>query len=153
MSTFLNISTDTTLGGNSPSDLAVSSQKAIKTYVDAHSGGGGSTYTAGTGIDITNDVISVDGVQTSEVTLATVATTGAYSDLTGTPTVDQTYSASSTNAQSGVAVATALNSKQDTLVSGTNIKTVNNTSLLGSGNISVGVSMSYDSSTETLTFA
>ena len=30
--------------------------------------------------------------------------------------------------------------KQDTLVSGTNIKTVNNTSLLGSGDISVGVS-------------
>lgn len=28
-------------------------------------------------------------------------------------------------------------SKQDTLVSGTNIKTINNTSLLGSGNISV----------------
>ena len=30
--------------------------------------------------------------------------------------------------------------KQDTLVSGTNIKTINNTSLLGSGDISVGVS-------------
>jgi len=43
--------------------------------------------------------------------LATVATTGAYSDLSGTPTiptVDQTYSAVSTNAQSGVAVASAI---------------------------------------------
>lgn len=61
--------------------------------------------------------------------LATVATTGAYSDLSGTPslatvatsgsyadlsnkptipTVDQSYSASSTNAQSGVAVANAI---------------------------------------------
>lgn len=40
--------------------------------------------------------------------LATVATTGAYSDLSGTPTVDQTYSAASTNAQSGVAVASAI---------------------------------------------
>lgn len=29
--------------------------------------------------------------------------------------------------------------KQDTLVSGTNIKTINNTSLLGSGNINVGL--------------
>ena len=46
---------------------------------------GGSSYAAGTGIDITNNVISVDGVSTSEVTLATVATTGAYSDLTGKP--------------------------------------------------------------------
>ena len=33
---------------------------------------------------------------------------------------------------------TALNNKQDTLVSGTSIKTINNTSLLGSGNISIG---------------
>ena len=50
--------------------------------------------------------------------LATVATTGAYSDLSGTPTiptVDQTYDASSVNAQSGVAVASALSSKQDTI--------------------------------------
>lgn len=40
--------------------------------------------------------------------LATVATTGAYSDLTGTPTVDQTYSGTSANAQSGVAVKSAI---------------------------------------------
>jgi hypothetical protein len=32
---------------------------------------------------------------------------------------------------------TALNAKQDTLVSGTNIKTINSTSLLGSGNITI----------------
>ena len=35
MTKFLNISTDNTMGGNSPSDLTVSSQKAIKDYVDA----------------------------------------------------------------------------------------------------------------------
>lgn len=40
MTKFLNISTDNTLGGNSPSDVLVSSQKAIKEYVDAHGGGG-----------------------------------------------------------------------------------------------------------------
>lgn len=33
-STFLNLDTDTTLGGNSASDSVVSSQKAIKSYVD-----------------------------------------------------------------------------------------------------------------------
>ena len=33
--------------------------------------GGGSSYTAGDGIDITNDVISVDGVQTNELTIDT----------------------------------------------------------------------------------
>lgn len=69
--------------------------------------------------------------------LATVATTGAYSDLTGTPTiptatsdltndsgfitsadlptVDQTYDATSTNAQSGTAVAGAVVTKQDVI--------------------------------------
>ena len=43
--------------------------------------------------------------------LATVATTGSYSDLSNKPTiptVDQNYNAASTNAQSGVAVAQAL---------------------------------------------
>ena len=41
--------------------------------------------------------------------------------------------------------------KQDTLVSGTNIKTVNNQSLLGSGNVSfTPPTFTYDSSTETL---
>ena len=40
MTKFLNISTDTTLGGNAPSDELAVSQKAIKTYVDNHGGGG-----------------------------------------------------------------------------------------------------------------
>lgn len=35
------------------------------------------------------------------------------------------------------AIKTALNAKQDTLVSGTNIKTVNGNSLLGSGNVDI----------------
>lgn len=30
------LSTDTTLGGNSPSDIISPSEKAIKTYVDSH---------------------------------------------------------------------------------------------------------------------
>ena len=44
-------------------------------------------------------------------TLSTVATSGLYSDLSGTPTiptVDQTYDGTSANAQSGVAVASAI---------------------------------------------
>ena len=49
-------------------------------------------------------------------------------------------------------IASQLLGKQDTLVSGTNIKTVNNQSLLGSGNISfTPPTFTYDSSTETLT--
>ena len=43
-------------------------------------------------------------------------------------------------------VDTGLNTKQDTLVSGTNIKTVNSNSLLGSGNVSVGTVTSVSAS-------
>lgn len=38
MTKFFNISVDTTLGGASPSDTTVASQKAIKTYVDSQTG-------------------------------------------------------------------------------------------------------------------
>ena len=48
-------------------------------------------------------------------------------------------------------VAAQLLGKQDTLISGTNIKTINNQSLLGSGNVSfTPPTFTYDSSTETL---
>lgn len=50
----------------------------------------------------------------------------------GLSNVDNT---SDINKPISTATSTALNSKQDTLVSGTNIKTVNGTSILGSGNI------------------
>ena len=62
---------------------------------------------------VNSDWNAVSGVSQilNKPNLATVATSGAYSDLSGTPTiptVDQTYNASSTNAQSGVAVASAI---------------------------------------------
>lgn len=44
----------------------------------------------------------------------------------------------------GVTLETKLGQKQATLVSGTNIKTVNGTSLLGSGNITVQTQMTLD---------
>lgn len=48
--------------------------------------------------------------------LATVATSGSYNDLSNKPTiptVDQTYDSTSTNAQSGTAVASAVSNKVD----------------------------------------
>ena len=51
--------------------------------------------------------------------------------------VDSTPTASSTNLVTSGGVASALSGKQATLVSGTNIKTINSTSLLGSGDIAV----------------
>ena len=38
MTKFLNISRDTTLGGNNPSDEIIASQKAVKSYVDSQTG-------------------------------------------------------------------------------------------------------------------
>jgi len=69
--------------------------------------------TAGTGIDITNNVISATG-----------ETSVYWGNIEGTLS-NQTD------------LNTALNGKQTTLVSGTNIKTINSQSILGSGNLSV----------------
>lgn len=104
-------------------------------------------------------------------TLATVASSGSYTDLTNTPTIpaaqiQSSWTESDTTSKAYIqgkpnfaAVATSgaysdlsgtpdLSTKQDTLVSGTNIKTINNESLLGSGNITItggGSSVTVDS--------
>ena len=52
-------------------------------------------------------------------------------------TVDHDISPSSTNPVQNRAIYSALQNKQDKLISGTNIKTINNLSLLGSGNIAI----------------
>ena len=54
-----------------------------------------------------------------------------------TVTVDDTLSTTSENPVQNKVINTALQNKQDTLVSGTNIKTVNNQSLLGDGDITI----------------
>lgn len=73
---------------------------------------------------IKNSFISVnDTVTTDTITLADVATTGDYNDLINTPNIP-VYTA-------GEGIDITNN------VIGTNIKTINNESLLGSGNISI----------------
>lgn len=52
--------------------------------------------------------------------------------------IDDSSTTSTSKAWSASKANTAITAKQDTLVSGTNIKTVNGTSLLGSGDIAVG---------------
>lgn len=99
-------------------------------------------------IDKINEL--VDGKQDTLVSGTNIKTINGTSLLgsgnVAFPTVDQTYSATSTNAQSGVAVANAVAPKQDTLVSGTNIKTVGGNSLLGSGNVAFPIVSSVSSS-------
>lgn len=89
-------------------------------------GGGGSSYTAGDGIDITNDVISVTGkVSTSDF--------NTYSGSVETRIAeDEEVTAAALNV-----INESLSGKQDTLVSSVNIKTINNQSLLGNGNIDI----------------
>jgi len=116
MSTFLNISTDTTLGGNSPSDLAVSSQKAVKAYVDSQTGTAPAfANITGQPTDNANLATALNAKQDTLVSGTNIKTVGGTSLLgsgnIALPTVDQTYSASSTNAQSGVAVASAISGK------------------------------------------
>lgn len=53
-------------------------------------------------------------------------------------TVDSAIDSNSENPVQNKVIASALDNKQDTLVSGTNIKTINGTSILGSGDITTG---------------
>lgn len=78
---FYNLDVDTTLGGNSPSDNIVPSQKAIKTYVDNNSGGG-SVAIDGTTIT-KNSSDQIQAVATVNKNTAAGATNPVY-DWVGT---------------------------------------------------------------------
>ena len=91
-------------------------------------------------VDSTMSSTSTNPVQNKVIysALSGKQDTLSYSLSTATP------SSSSTDTQvpSSKAVYTALNNKQDKLTSGTNIKTINSNSLLGSGNITVQSALS-----------
>ena len=57
------------------------------------------------------------------------------------PPVYSSLSSTSTNPVQNKVINSALSGKQSTLVSGTNIKTINNNSILGSGNLSITASV------------
>ena len=88
-------------------------------------GGGGVTaetdpiFSASAAASITEEKKAEWDNKMDKVTLATVATSGSYNDLSDKPTIPD------------------VSGKQDTLVSGTNIKTINGTSILGSGDITI----------------
>lgn len=81
--------------------------------------GGGTTYTAGDGIDITSDVISAD---VDGTTIGIDPSTKKIKLLSTIPSVDQTYNSASTNAQSGTAVAGAISTKEDAFDVGTGLE-------------------------------
>lgn len=87
-----------------------------------------------------NDIAISDGQEEFSVLDRSVVTSAVTSGNTNVLTSGGAY--------------TALSKKQDTLVSGTNIKTVNNQSLLGSGNITIAATLnsSSDVTIRTLSF-
>lgn len=100
MARILNANTDITLGGNNASHEVVPSQKAIKSYID--------NKFDNSGVDSAlqpEDVASTYSPSgTGPVNGTAIAHALSTLDI---PIVDQTYVASSTNAQSGVAIANA----------------------------------------------
>lgn len=73
---------------------------------------------------------------TPSANLATVATSGSYNDLANKPTIPSKTS-DLTNDSGFVTNNYHDSTKQDKLVSGTNIKTINGSSVLGSGNLTI----------------
>ena len=103
-----------------------------------------SELSAITAIDNATDVLPIvdtSATTTKKITLTQVKTSLALNNVDNTSDANKPVSS---------AQQTALDTKQATLVSGTNIKTVNNTSLLGSGNISISSAVAWGGVTGTL---
>jgi hypothetical protein len=103
-----------------------------------------SELSAITAIDNATDVLPIvdtSATTTKKITLTQVKTSLALNNVDNTSDANKPVSS---------ATQTALDAKQATLVSGTNIKTVNNTSLLGSGNIAISSAVAWGGVTGTL---
>ena len=101
----------------------------IKTINNLSLLGSGNIEIQGGGDQVQSDWTQTDTTDPSYIknkpNLSQVATSGSYNDLTNKPDL------------SIYATKTELDDKQDELESGVNIKTINNLSLLGSGNIDI----------------
>jgi hypothetical protein len=86
-------------------------------------------------------IVDTSAAETKKITPSALKTALALNNVDNT---------SDANKPVSTATQSALNAKQDTLVSGTNIKTVNGTSVLGSGNISISSAVAWGGVTGTL---
>ena len=103
-----------------------------------------SELTAIATIDNATDVLPIvdtSATTTKKITLTQVKTSLALNNVDNTSDANKPVSS---------ATQTALDAKQATLVSGTNIKTINSTSILGSGNISISSAVAWGGVTGTL---
>ena len=151
----IELSADGTLGGVGASGSIVSSQAAVKNYVDTGLSAKQDTSAKNTangyaGLDAST---KLSGTQQTYGSAANTACEGNDSRLSDarTPTA---HASSHTNGTDDIQTANAsqkgllsstdwstFNSKQATLVSGTNIKTINGASILGSGDIPTGYTL------------
>ena len=88
-------------------------------------------------VDVTLETATKSGLNYNEVTSVIKNIPNATRLSAGVITSAEHTSLVETIPNKLVELETELNNKQDTLVSGTNIKTINGTSLLGSGNITI----------------
>lgn len=101
------------------------------------------TLIAGSGITISGNVISAEGgnlvieLTQAEYDALVDKDPNAFYIITDATAVDLSNYYTKSETSGATQISTALASKQDTLVSGTNIKTINNESILGSGNITI----------------
>jgi hypothetical protein len=86
-------------------------------------------------------IVDTSAVQTKKITPSALKTALALNNVDNTSDANKPVSS---------ATQTALDAKQATLVSGTNIKTINSTSILGSGNIAISSAVAWGGITGTL---
>lgn len=111
----------------------LSSQTDLQTALDGKQASG--TYASGTGSangTNTGDQTSIVGITGTIAQFNTAVTDGEFATGTGTASGTNTGDNATNTQYSGLAA-----SKQDTLVSATNIKTINSASVLGSGDLVV----------------
>jgi hypothetical protein len=98
----------------------------------------------------TTKKINVSQVKALAPVQSVASKTGAVTLVKGDVGLGNVDNTADADKPVSTATQTALNAKQDTLVSGTNIKTVNSNSLLGSGNIEISSSVAWGGITGTL---
>jgi hypothetical protein len=126
------------------SPIAIVSKSGDTATISITDKNGTTTATISDGVDGRDGTDGVDGYSpTATVTKSGSVATITITDKNGTTTATVSDGAGSISdvQVDGISVVTNnvanITGKQDTLVSGTNIKTVNNNSLLGSGNVDI----------------
>jgi hypothetical protein len=134
--------------------LAATDRLAVRFYV-IHSGRTITMHTEDNHLSqiittFSTGLTSLNGL-TAQTQLLAVGTSGTDFAITST-TATHTFNLPTASAANRGALSSAdwttFNGKQDALVSGTNIKTINSTSLLGSGNIAIASLGVYKSTTD-----